>query len=210
MGKVGNWCHTGSTYIFSEGFNTTWETLAICHKTFSNWITLPFHPTVIDDDIFVASVFVALRNQNISCFFKQSFAIEWGFMTKIDIFRKISHKSLAWGAETAPQNKFCIFSVYQKKCWRKSTFFVFQRVSKDDTDAVGEKTNWNANKFKENSMFPWEDLRSSPFALHFWLKTSISHCKSPICCIQFEIVRSKFIRKNTQNTQNTHLIHSSG
>lgn len=63
------------TYIVSKMLYSIWKAFTIGNKLLCNWITFLFHPTIVDNYIFVASIFITVRNDMISSIFKKSFTV---------------------------------------------------------------------------------------------------------------------------------------
>lgn len=45
-------CFFASTYIVGERFQTTWKAFTVWNQFFCYWISVHFHPAIIDDNIF--------------------------------------------------------------------------------------------------------------------------------------------------------------
>lgn len=54
-----------SAYIVWQRFDATWKSFSIGYQTFGHIITLFFHPTIVDNDILVAKLFVTIFYQTI-------------------------------------------------------------------------------------------------------------------------------------------------
>lgn len=62
------------THVIGQRFEAAGETSTIGHKFIGFGITFHFHPAIVDDHIFISSIFIAFFHNMVGCIFKQPLA----------------------------------------------------------------------------------------------------------------------------------------